>query len=146
MKSKPDTLAHYPNLAAKLRQAGLRPTRQRMDLAALLFTQGHRHASAEKLFDEVKDAGLSVSLATIYNTLHQFADAGLLRTISIDSNRTYFDTNIGDHHHYFLEESQEIVDIDETIINVDGLPEPPEGTEISRVDVIVHVRKSTRLT
>ncbi|MCG6856706.1 MAG: transcriptional repressor [Salaquimonas sp.] len=123
-----------------LRHAGLRPTRQRIALGELLFSKGDRHISAEVLFEEARQAGVPVSLATIYNTLHQFTGAGLLRAISVDTTRTYFDTNTGDHHHFFLESSEEVIDMPDGFIRVENLPAPPDGFEISRVDVIVRVR------
>jgi Fur family iron response transcriptional regulator len=124
-----------------LRGAGLRPTRQRMALADLLFGKGDRHISAELLFEEATRAMVPVSLATIYNTLHQFTEAGLLKAISIDSSKTYFDTNTGNHHHFFLEDTQEVIDMPEGTIIVNQLPQPPEGLEITSVDVVVRVRK-----
>lgn len=127
-------------METKLREYGLRPTRQRIALAELLFSKGDRHISAEDLYEEASDAGVNVSLATIYNTLHQFTDSGLLRAISVESSKTYFDTNTGDHHHFFLEETEEVIDMPDGFISVANLPEPPEGTEVSRVDVIVRVR------
>ncbi len=126
----------------KLRNAGLRPTRQRNALAQLLFRKGDRHLSAEDLFEEAKQANIAISLATIYNTLNQFSDAGLLRTISIDSTKIYYDTNTGNHHHFFLEDSETLVDIPNGYLQVQNLPRAPEGMEISCVDVIVRVRKS----
>lgn len=126
-----------------LREAGLRPTRQRVALAELLFDKGDRHISAELLFDEAIAAKVPVSLATIYNTLHQFTEAGLLKAISIDSTKTYFDTNTGDHHHFFLEDSQEVVDMPEGFISIANLPSPPEGTQITSIDVVVRVRKTS---
>lgn len=124
----------------RLRMAGLRPTRQRMALASLLFGKGDRHVSAELLFEEAAGSDLQVSLATVYNTLHQFTRAGLLKAISIDASRTYFDTNTGNHQHFFLEDSEEVVDMPEDMIRIDNLPEPPEGMEIASVDVVVRVR------
>ncbi|MCP4182080.1 MAG: transcriptional repressor [Hyphomicrobiales bacterium] len=132
-------LDNSPKIAQKLRNAGLRPTRQRTALAEILFRNEDRHVSAEMLFEEAKQANISISLATVYNTLNQFSDAGLLRTISIDSSRIYFDTKIGDHHHFFLEDSEELVDMPEGYIRVENLPPIPAGTDISRVDVIVRV-------
>ena len=123
-----------------LRQADLRPTRQRMALADLLFRHGDRHVSAEALHEEARAAGAGVSLATIYNTLHQFTDAGLLRAIAVDTTKTYFDTNTGDHHHFYIESSNEVIDMPEDCIRVDNLPAAPDGFEISRVDVIVRLR------
>jgi len=130
----------HPDLAAMLRQADLRPTRQRMALADLLFRHGDRHVSAEALHEEARAAGAGVSLATIYNTLHQFTDAGLLRAIAVDTTKTYFDTNTGDHHHFYIESSNEVIDMPEDCIRVDNLPAAPDGFEISRVDVIVRLR------
>jgi Fur family transcriptional regulator, iron response regulator len=126
---------------AKLRAAGLRPTRQRLGLAAILFGPTDRHVSAEDLHDEASKAGIRVSLATVYNTLHQFTALGLLREISVDGARTYFDTNLGNHHHFYCEEDGELIDIEGATISVDGLPLPPEGTKQKRVDVIVRVSR-----
>ena len=125
-----------------LRSAELRPTRQRIALAEILFSKGDRHVSAEALHEEARAAGVPVSLATIYNTLHQFTDAGLLRAIAVDTSKTYFDTNTGDHHHFFIEATNQVVDMPDGYIRVQNLPEPPQGYEISRVDVIVRVRQA----
>ncbi len=127
-----------------VRGASLRPTRQRLALAELLFQNRDRHVSAEDLYDEARSNGADVSLATIYNTLHQFTQCGLLRAISIDSTKTYFDTNTGNHHHFYIEETDEVIDMPEGYVSVDNLPLPPNGMEISRVDVVVRIRgKST---
>lgn len=123
-----------------LRRAGLRPTRQRMALAEMLFLGGDRHVTAEALYDEARRIGIGISLATVYNTLHQFTDAGLLRSIAVDTVRTYFDTNTGDHHHFYFEDRDEVIDVPEGCVEVGGLPEPPRGMEISRVDVVIRVR------
>lgn len=135
-----DTAQGAGDIAATLRGAGLRPTRQRVALAEILFGKGDRHVSAETLFEEARQAGVPVSLATIYNTLHQFSDVGLLRAIAVDTTRTYFDTNTGDHHHFYLEATEEVIDMPDGFIRVENLPAPPEGYTVSRVDVIVHVR------
>jgi Fur family iron response transcriptional regulator len=126
---------------ARLRKAGLRPTRQRLALAGLLFGQGDRHVTAEELHDEVAALGLPVSLATVYNTLHQFTDVGLLRELSVDGARTYFDTNTGNHHHFYCEEDGALTDIDGESIAVSGVPHPPTGAKLKRVDVIVRVSR-----
>ena len=126
---------------ARLRGAGLRPTRQRMALAEMLFAGGNRHISAEALHDEAVAANVPVSLATVYNTLHQFTDAGLLREVAIDGSKTYFDTNMSDHHHFFLEDDNSMFDVPESELSLDRLPEPPPGTEISRVDVVIRLRR-----
>ena len=125
----------------RLRDAGLRPTRQRLSLAHLLFSKGNRHVSAEALHEEAVVAGIPVSLATVYNTLHQFNEAGLLRAVAVESSKTYFDTNTSDHHHFFIENENRIVDVPASHITVADLPEAPEGMEIARVDVIVRLRQ-----
>lgn len=130
-----------PCLTAVLRMAGLRPTRQRVALAELLFGGAHRHVSAEQLHDEASSARVNVSLATIYNTLHQFREAGLLREVAIDASRSYFDTDTSDHHHFYLEDEQRVIDIPSSAIVIQNLPEPPKGTTVTHVDVVVRVRK-----
>lgn len=131
-----------PCLTAVLRMAGLRPTRQRVALAELLYGGGHRHVSAEQLHSEAVDSGVQVSLATVYNTLHQFRGAGLLREITVDAARSYFDTNTSDHHHFYVEDDQQVVDIPSNAIEISGLPNAPRGMEVTHVDVIVRVRRS----
>jgi Fur family iron response transcriptional regulator len=126
-------------LAADLRAAGLRPTRQRIALAAILFGRGHRHIAAEGLHEEAVAAKVPVSLATIYNTLHQFTDAGLLREVAVEGARTYFDTNVSDHHHFFVEGENRLIDV-EGPIDIVNIPAPPPGMEVASVDVIVRVR------
>lgn len=122
-----------------LRSADLRPTRQRLALARLLFEKEERHVTAESLHEEAIAANIAVSLATVYNTLHQFTAAGLLREIVVDATRSYFDTNTSEHHHFFFERSGELEDIPGDQIAVSDLPSPPRGTRITRVDVIVRV-------
>ena len=125
----------------KLRGAGLRPTRQRIELAGQLFGGPDRHVTAESLHEEMLRAGVPVSLATVYNTLHQFTAAGLLRQVVVDAARGYFDTNIGDHQHFFLEEEGTLMDIPGSAIAVSGVPHPPAGLQVDRVDVVVRVKK-----
>jgi Fur family iron response transcriptional regulator len=127
--------------SARLKAAGLRPTRQRLALARLLFGSRDRHVSAEELHQEVVAAGMPVSLATVYNTLHQFTEAGLLRELAVDGARTYFDTNIGNHHHFYCEDDGTLIDIDAAGIAVAGVPQPPGGSKLKRVDVIVRVSR-----
>ena len=122
-----------------LRRAGLRPTRQRIALATLLFGAGDRHVTAEMLHEEAVRAGERVSLATVYNTLHQFKRAGLLREIAIGGQRAYFDTNTSNHNHYFIEADGKLMDIPGDSIRVDGLPEPPENLRVSHIDVVVRL-------
>ena len=122
-----------------LRRAGLRPTRQRVALATLLFGAGDRHVTAEMLHEEAVRTGERVSLATVYNTLHQFKRAGLLREIAIGGQRAYFDTNTSNHNHYFIEADGKLMDIPGDSIRVDGLPEPPEDLRVSHIDVVVRL-------
>jgi Fur family iron response transcriptional regulator len=123
----------------RLLLAGLRPTRQRVALGQMLFGQGDRHVTAERLFDEATAASLSVSLATVYNALHQFTAAGLLREIAVDGARVYFDTNVSEHHHFLLEDDGELYDICGDNVAVANLPKPPPGLKIARVDVVVRL-------
>jgi Fur family transcriptional regulator, iron response regulator len=129
-----------PNLAGRLRTAGLRLTRPRLALARLLFDGDDRHITAEQLFGEASAAAIQVSLATVYNVLNQFTSAGLLREFVVEPGRSYFDTNINDHHHFFCEASGVLQDIAGQDVTVSGIPVPPAGTEISSVEVIVRVR------
>ena len=132
----------YTRLLDQLRSAGLRPTRQRLALARLLFDGMERHVTAEMLHGEAQAARVPVSLATVYNTLHQFTDAGLLREIMVDPGRSYFDTNMSHHHHFYCETSGELYDIDGADVAIDLLLEPPLGKEMSGIDVIVRVRSN----
>ena len=125
---------------ARLLAAGLRPTRQRVALGELLFGRGDRHVTAERLFEEATAAKMPVSLATVYNTLHQFTDAGLLREIAVDGARVYFDTNVSEHHHFLLEDEGELRDIAPTVA-ISDLPAPPQGMKIARVDVVVRLKR-----
>lgn len=130
----------YSSLIARLKAGGLRPTRQRLALARLLFEGGDRHLTAENLHSEAQEAGVRVSVATVYNTLHQFTKAGLLREVVVEPGRSYFDTNVDDHHHFYFEATGDLQDIPSDRLRVRELPEPPEGTRIERVDVVVRVR------
>lgn len=133
---------HRPCVTAALRVAGLRPTRQRVALAELLFHGPHRHVSAEQLHGEASAADVNVSLATIYNTLHQFHEAGLLREVAIDASRSYFDTDTSDHHHFYVEDEQRMIDIPADAVEFKTLPQAPNGMEVAHVDVVIRVRKS----
>ncbi len=136
------TMAHVREVSieTRLRDCGLRPTRQRIALADLLFAKGDRHLTVEELHEEAVEAGVPVSLATVYNTLHQFTEAGLVRVLAVEGSRTYFDTNISDHHHFFVEGQNEVLDIPVSSIQIGNLPQPPEGMEIAHVDVIIRLR------
>jgi Fur family iron response transcriptional regulator len=119
----------------------LRPTRQRLALARLLFDGGDRHVTAEYLHGQAQARSIRVSLATVYNTLHQFTAAGLLREVVVEPGRSYFDTNVSDHHHFFCESTGHLQDIPGELVMVGQLPPPPEGAEIRRVDVIIRIRR-----
>jgi Fur family iron response transcriptional regulator len=122
--------------------AGLRPTRQRVALAEILFGGEHRHVSAEQLLAEAQTARVNVSLATIYNTLHQFRAAGLLREVAVEASRSYFDTDTSDHHHFYLEDEERVIDIPSSAISISNLPRPPDGMAVTHVDVVVRVRRA----
>ena len=130
----------YAHALNKLRDAGLRPTRQRLALAKLLFDGHDRHVTAEMLYEEAGILSASVSLATVYNTLHQFTDVGLLREVVVDSGRTYFDTNTSDHYHFFHEEDGRLEDVPLDAVEITSLPQAPAGKEYSRVAVVIHVK------
>ena len=131
----------WHDVKAMLRDVGLRPTRQRMSLGWILFAKGDRHITAEMLYEEATKAKVPVSLATVYNTLHQFTEVGLLRQVAVDGSKTYFDTNASDHHHFFVEGENKVFDIvGDGPVHVSNLPEPPEGMEIANVDIVVRLR------
>ncbi|RIK95718.1 MAG: transcriptional repressor [Proteobacteria bacterium] len=135
----------YARALERLRSVGLRPTRQRLALARLLFDRGmERHITAEALHEEVQATGAKVSLATIYNTLHQFTDMGLLREVVVDCGRAYFDTNVGDHHHFFFEDEGRLDDIPASNVRFAEMPAPPEGSAVVGVDVVIRVRRQQK--
>ena len=135
------TEKRYTPIISKLRDAGLRPTRQRIALAEMMFRGNDRHVSAELLHKEATSARVSVSLATVYNTLHQFTQAGLLREIAVEAGRSYFDTNTTDHHHFYFENDGHLEDVLSADVVLSSLPSPPQGARISRVDVVIRVRE-----
>ena len=126
-----------------LRKVGLRPTRQRMELGWILFSKGDRHLTAEMLFEEASKARVPVSLATVYNTLNQFTDVGLLRQVAVDGSKTYFDTNVSDHHHFFLEDANALMDIPSAKVVVSDMPTTLEGYEVDRVEVVVRLKRKS---
>jgi len=138
-------LRPYSGLIERLKAVGLRPTRQRLALAKLLFGPGNRHVSAEQLHGEAVGAQVRVSLATVYNTLHQFTAVGLLREVVVEPGRSYFDTNTSHHHHFFCEEDRNLVDIPGEELKVEKLPRPPPGTTVTEVDIVIRVRKNPGL-
>ncbi len=126
-----------------LTAAGLRPTRQRIALAALLVGDGHdRHVTAESLFAASEGAGEKVSLATVYNTLRAFCDAGLMQEVMVDGTKSYFDTRVDDHPHFFWEDDGRLTDAPSDEVKIAGLPAAPDGAEISRVDVVIRLRRA----
>ena len=122
--------------------AGLRPTRQRVTLASLLIGDGqHRHVTAESLFEAAKAEGEAVSLATVYNTLRAFCDAGLMQEVTVDGSKSYFDTNTHDHPHFFWEDEDRLSDAPSDQLVIAQLPDAPEGAEIASVDVVIRLRR-----
>ena len=140
MSSQVRNLDLASDMRMKLRAVGLRPTRTRVALSSLLFAKGDRHLTAEMLFEEATRAKVSVSLATIYNTLHQFTEVGVLRQVAIDASKSYFDTNNTEHHHFYIEDRHELMDIPSTNMIVGKPPMAPDGYEITRIDVVVRLR------
>jgi Fur family transcriptional regulator, iron response regulator len=131
----------WHDVKSMLREVGLRPTRQRMALGWILFARGDRHLTAEMLYEEASKAKVPVSLATVYNTLHQFTDVGLLRQVAVDGSKTYFDTNTTSHHHFYVEGENALVDIPGAEEIVGQMPSAPDGYEIARIDVVVRLRR-----
>ena len=129
----------YSALVDRLRRSNLRPTRQRLALARILFEGSDRHVCAEELFEEARAHNIRISLATVYNCLRQFTEAGLLRDVSVAPGRSYFDTNTADHHHFYREDEGTLFDIADDALMLSQLPAPPEGTDISRVDIVLRL-------
>jgi Fur family iron response transcriptional regulator len=129
----------YSQALTRLKEVGLRPTRQRMALAKLLFDRGDHHITAEQLHTAARNQNIPVSLATVYNSLHQFKDVGILREVVVEAGRSYFDTNVSAHHHFFRPDVGELIDIPNDAVNVSKLPSPPEGTKIESVNVIIRL-------
>ncbi len=136
------TPTHEENANKWLVEAGLRPTRQRVTLAALLVGDGnHRHVTAESLYEAAGRAGEKVSLATVYNTLRTFCEAGLMSEITVDGTKSYFDTNTTDHPHFYWEDSGDLTDASTERMQIANLPPAPDGAEIASVDVIIRLRR-----
>ena len=131
----------WHDIKEKLRAVGLRPTRQRMALGWILLGQGDRHVTAEMLYEEATRANVPVSLATVYNSLRQFTRAGLIHQVAVDASSAYFDTNNSAHHHFFIEDKNELMDIAASNMILGKMPIPPVGYEIARVDVVVRLRR-----
>jgi Fur family iron response transcriptional regulator len=137
-----DVLEPEKRLADWLARGGLRPTRQRLALATLLIGDGiDRHVTAEGLHAAAANTGDKVSLATVYNTLRAFCDAGLMNEVVVDGSRSYFDTRLDDHPHFYWEDSATLTDAPADQLQIASLPTPPEGAVISKVDVVIRLRK-----
>lgn len=134
------TIRPFTRAVEQLNEAGLRPTRQRLALARLLFEGGNRHVTAEQLHREATEGGVKVSLATVYNALNQFTAVGLLREVAVEAGRSYFDTNTEAHHHFFNDDTGELFDIPGDSVVLSALPDVPENTEIGAVELVVHLR------
>ncbi len=137
-----DRLRPYAETIRQLREAGLRPTRQRLALCRLLFEGNDRHVTAESLHNEALERGVRVALATVYNALHQFTDAGMLHEVVVEPGKSYFDTNTTLHHHFYHESTGVLEDIPGEAIRLARLPEPPPGSTVSRVDVVIRLARA----
>ena len=134
-----DPFSNYNQVINKLSNSGIRPTKQRMILAKLLFEKGDRHISAEELFEEVKKENRKISLATIYNTLKQFRNLGLLKELVIDQNKSIYCTNHDSHYHLLIEDENKIIDIPQKNIDL-NIPQIPACLNLHNVDIVVRVR------
>jgi Fur family transcriptional regulator, iron response regulator len=138
----PVTDAAHSQAMDWLARAHVRPTRQRLALASLLVGDGQdRHVTAETLYMAARESGEAVSLATVYNTLRAFCDAGLMNEVTVDATRSYFDTCVTEHPHYFWEDTQQLTDAPVDAVSFAKLPEAPKGAEIARVDVVIRLRR-----
>jgi Fur family iron response transcriptional regulator len=142
LNRSPDKISRpFASSLSKLKAAGLRPTRQRLALARLLFEGGDRHVTAEQLHGEAMGRRISVSLATIYNTLNQFTRAGLMREVVVEAGKSYFDTNVVDHHHLLDVDTGELEDVPTDQLSIARLPAVPAGMRLDRIDVVLRVRR-----
>jgi Fur family iron response transcriptional regulator len=141
MQSSPASVRPFTSADLMLRRAGLRPTRQRLHLARLLFGQGDRHLTADMLLLEAEATGLCLPKATIYNALNAFARAGLLREVAVDGTRTWFDTHTAPHHH-FVDAAGQPIDMDTSGVSLTGLPQPPAGQMIASIEIIVRLKSA----
>ena len=123
-----------------LKEAKLRPTKQRVTLISNIYKYGNRHVNAESLHKEILDTGDNVSLATVYNTLHHLTNLGFLRQVKINASQNYFDTNVTAHHHFFDTSNNSLIDISKDLIKIQGIPTPPDKKKISEVEVIISIK------
>ena len=140
-ENKPVATAILVTMASKLRNAGLRPTRQRVAIACLLLDGRHRHVTAESLTAEINATGLHVAGGTVYNTLNQFTNAGFLRRVTVHNEYSLFDTNTAHHHHFYDAADDRLIDIPSDHVVLSRLPQAPDDREVTGVDVIIHVTK-----
>ena len=136
-----DPLSNFNKAINTLKEHNIRPTKQRMVLAKLLFEKGRRHISAEDLHDEVKDSDRKISLATVYNTIHAFNKKGYVKEVTISNDKTYFDTNTKSHHHFYDLRTNELIDIDSEKIQLKHVPQPPKGKKINGIEVVINVKE-----
>lgn len=142
--SPPEFKRPFSHVVHQLRSVGLRPTRQRLALAKLLFdAESTRHVSAEALHAEALEEGIRVSLATVYNTLHQFVEVGLLKEVVIDSSRTYFDTNTAEHHHFYEKATGLLIDVPEDCVHVELMMETPKGMQLAATETVFRLLPAT---
>ena len=123
-----------------LKDANLRPTKQRVSLVHNIYKYGNRHVNAESLHKEILDTGDNVSLATVYNTLHHLTNLGFLRQVKINAKQNYFDTNITDHHHFFDKSNNSLIDISKGLIKIQGIPIPPKNKIVSDIELIISIK------
>jgi Fur family iron response transcriptional regulator len=124
---------------ARLLAAGVNPTPQRVEIGSLLFPEPI-HLSADQILARLRDAGSTVSKATVYNTLNLFTDQGLLRAISVDPDRLVYDSNTAPHHHFYNEDTGELLDIAPDSVLLPGIPAPPQGTRAESIEVLIRLR------
>ena len=122
-----------------LRNSSLRPTKQRIMIGNLLFNDTDKHVTAESLYRELTASEQKISLATVYNTLHDFCEKKLLKKVTIDTEKVYFDTNTSPHHHFYSDNEKLLIDISKDKIKIQGLPKAPKGKKIKDVELIAHL-------
>jgi len=122
-----------------LARRGIRPTKIRKAIAGLLFDGHDKHVTVDDVIDMARLAEVKTSVASVYNTLNQFAAAGLLRRVTVEQGKAFFDTNLTDHHHFFYEDEDRLEDIPTGSIQVSGLPKLPEGRSVKAIDVTVRI-------
>jgi Fur family transcriptional regulator, iron response regulator len=141
-RSKPMDACPVHALKKRLRAASLRPTRQRVALGWLLFAKGNRHVTAEMIYEEAKTVHANVSMATVYNTLNQFTEVGLLREIAVEGSKAHFDTNPSPHAHFLLGDTGALIDVASVDLDGVNLPTLPAGYELDRVELVIRLRRS----